>query len=293
VAADFQSALNAARPIQIRPPQIWTSIMRIIRISAFFLAFLSAGLALAIEEDNKSKEKGEKPSKKPKGKFTIGKETTYVTGPLDKDGYIDYAAALNERMGKGVTPENNANVLIWKAIGPRPEGGAGMPVEFFKLMGIAAPPEKGDYFIDFFRYQKERSKNETEVGGKHLYDQHSRVARAPWSAKDYPAFASWLKANENPLADFIEATKRSHYFSPAVPARRDLKSAGLSGALYPGLQKCREAAHALAARAMLRPRPRGQAPRPARAPVAARSGLGCASQRLGCRDRAPHRPRRG
>src|SRR5712664_4809777 len=66
------------------------------------------------------------PAKKAKGKFTVGKDTTYVTGPLDKDGYIDYPAALNERLGKGVTPENNANVLIWKALGPRPEGGASM-----------------------------------------------------------------------------------------------------------------------------------------------------------------------
>src|SRR5258708_3874889 len=39
------------------------------------------------------------------GKFTIGKETTYFEGPVDKDGYIDYVAALNERLRKGVTPE--------------------------------------------------------------------------------------------------------------------------------------------------------------------------------------------
>ena len=50
-----------------------------------------------------------------KPKFPLGRETTFVTGPLDKDGYVDYAAALNERLGKGVTPDKNANVLIWKA----------------------------------------------------------------------------------------------------------------------------------------------------------------------------------
>src|SRR5437899_11635792 len=89
----------------------------------------------------------ESTAKKHRGKFTISKETTYVTGPLDKDGYIDYAAALNERLSKGVTPENNANVLIWKAIGPHPEG-ATMPAEFFKLMGMEPPPGKGGYFTD-------------------------------------------------------------------------------------------------------------------------------------------------
>ena len=42
---------------------------------------------------------------KPAPKLPIGKETTYVTGPLDEDGYIDYEAALNDRLGKGIVPE--------------------------------------------------------------------------------------------------------------------------------------------------------------------------------------------
>src|SRR5262245_64165622 len=80
------------------------------------------------------------------GKFTISKETTYVTGPRDKDGYIDYIIALNERLRQGVTPENNANVLLIKAIGPYPEG-ARMPAELYKLMGIDEPPKKGSYIV--------------------------------------------------------------------------------------------------------------------------------------------------
>ena len=66
----------------------------------------------------------------------LGKETTYVTGPLDKEGYIDYEAALNDRLGKGITPEKNANVLLWKALRPDARGGKGMPAEFFKRLGI-------------------------------------------------------------------------------------------------------------------------------------------------------------
>jgi hypothetical protein len=71
--------------------------------------------------------------KKPEPKFTLGKETTYITGPLDEDGYVDYATALNERLRKGIKPEENANVLLWKAFGPRPEG-AKMPPDFFKFL---------------------------------------------------------------------------------------------------------------------------------------------------------------
>ena len=77
----------------------------------------------------------------PVAKVPLGKDTTVATGPLDKEGYIDYEAALNERLGKGITPEKNANVLIWQALGPKPEGGRGMPPEFFKQLGSAAPPE--------------------------------------------------------------------------------------------------------------------------------------------------------
>src|SRR5437764_836871 len=57
----------------------------------------------------------------PVAKVPLGKDTTVAMGPLDKAGYIDYEAALNERLGKGITPEKNANVLIWQALGPKPE----------------------------------------------------------------------------------------------------------------------------------------------------------------------------
>lgn len=41
---------------------------------------------------------------KPTPKVPIGKETTYVDGPIDRDGYIDYEEALNERLRKNITP---------------------------------------------------------------------------------------------------------------------------------------------------------------------------------------------
>ena len=68
----------------------------------------------------------------PAPKLPLGKDTTYVTGPLDKDGYIDYEAALNDRLGAGVAPEKNANVLLWEVLGLMPEGFNRMPAEFFK-----------------------------------------------------------------------------------------------------------------------------------------------------------------
>jgi hypothetical protein len=188
---------------------------------------------------------------KRKGKFTIGRETTNVTGPVDKDGYIDYAAALNKRLGQKVTPDQNANVLLWKAFGPHPEG-ATMLAEYFQLLGMPAPPEDGEYFVDLTRYLKEHLKIGAEKDRQVVIEPLNRVARRSWSAKEFPNLASWLKANDRPLATVVEATKRADYFSPLVLTKREKGTSGLIAALLPGIQKCRECATALSARAMLR-----------------------------------------
>src|SRR6266852_4930537 len=197
--------------------------MSVIRTCLLLLSILAVGSGLSAgQEDSKAKavpEKEDKPkegaAKKHRGRFTISKETTYVTGPLDKDGYIDYAAALNERLGKGVTAENNANVLLWKAIGPRPQRET-MPSEFFQLMGIEAPPAKGEYFIDLKLYLKEQFKIEPGEEAEEIGEQLIRCTQRAWKPEEYPKVASWLKANENPLAIVVQATKRTKYFSPYV-----------------------------------------------------------------------------
>src|SRR5262245_60546138 len=115
-------------------------------ISPFLLVVLGLAAQPAAADD-----------KKPVPKFPIGKETTFVTEPLDEDGYVEFEAALNARLGKGITPEKNANVLLWQAMGPRPEGGKGMPAEFFKAMGIDAPPDQGEYLLSLGTYLKDHS----------------------------------------------------------------------------------------------------------------------------------------
>ena len=217
--------------------------MRTVGTSLVVLALFAAA---TLAGDTKGKDAAKKPVKK----FTVGKETTYVTGPLDKDGYIDYAAALNKRLGKGVTPGNNATVLLWKALGPHPEG-ATMPPEFFKWLG-SHPPEKGDYFVPLHRYLKDRLKLDPGKVADELTALHDRATQRPWTATDYPILASWLKANEKPIAIAIEATKRSHYFSPLTPLRNKRGTEGLMAARLPAVQGCRELTSAFVGRAMLR-----------------------------------------
>jgi hypothetical protein len=188
---------------------------------------------------------------KPAPKVPVGKETTVATGPLDKDGYIDYEAALNERLSHGITPDKNANALLWKALGPRPEGGDRMPAEFFKHLGIEEPPEKGDYFVPLGQYTKDTLKLAPDDFGA-IAEQQARAMQRPWAAGDYPAIAGWLTANEKPLALVLEGTRRPDYFNPLVARRTEKGPGGLISVLLPAVQKCRELASALTARAMLR-----------------------------------------
>src|SRR5262249_30495273 len=85
-----------------------------------------------------------------------------------------------------------------------------------------------------------------------LWEQLDRARQWTWAAKERPDLAAWLKANEKPLAVVVEATRRTHYYSPLVPRRTEKGPAPLLGALMPGVQVCRELAAALAARALLR-----------------------------------------
>jgi hypothetical protein len=186
-------------------------------------------------------------------KFTISPQTTYVTGPLDQDGYIDYVTALNERVGKGVTPEKNANVLICQALGPRPEGSM-LPAEYFQWLGIEQPPEKGDYLVPWESYLEAHSKEGNAKKSNANYDlfTDAMAGRRLWTAKEEPALADWLQQNDKPLARVVEATRRPAYYNPLVPATTPGAAPGLIGVLLPTAQRCRQLASTLLCRAMLR-----------------------------------------
>ena len=219
------------------------------RSSLFLLALCvtaRCGHSSALPAGEPGRAAPDKGEKKWQPKFTIGKETTYVTGPLRKDGTIDYAAALNEWLSKGVTPENNANVLFWKAFGPHPEGPT-IPAEFFKLLGYQ-PPERGDYFISLLPYLKNRLRVEGRKQVDKIFEQIAQATQRPWTAQEYPRIASWLKANGHPLTLVAEGTRRRYFFSPLVTP----KEGGLIQALDCGVQQCCFLAQALCARAMLR-----------------------------------------
>jgi len=198
--------------------------------------------------------------------FTISPETTYVTGPADDEGFIDYSTALNARLVQGIPPENNANVLIVQALGPHPERG-NLPPSYWQWLGIEPPPEEGTYFISRYRYfeanikgREEEELDEPDDDGnwrittpQQRWDERvDRAARWPWKAKDEPDVAAWLKQNEKPLVLMFEASKRPKYYNPCVSNSNDPRSARVIASLLPTVQQCRDVGTALCCRAMSR-----------------------------------------
>jgi len=186
--------------------------------------------------------------------ITISEATTRITGPLSEDGSVDYIAAINQETSRGVTPENNAVVLLRQALGTANLEAAFRDGRYFPMLGIDPPPEEGDYFIPFEKFAA--PSQDTEEYSEYrdpfaapVEDPFDAAMARPWVARQYPVVARWLKANNRPLELTVEASLRQRYYSPLIsPADPPL----LMAVLYPYLFEFREMVKALVARAMWR-----------------------------------------
>jgi hypothetical protein len=184
---------------------------------------------------------------------TISKATTYVTEPLNADGYPDYIAALNRIAGEGVRPEDNAAVILTDVVLATSVNAKDREA-LFGLLGTSPPLETDQHFVFYNDYVKEHAPGQDEVQEKEgnsvypSFEQEQRAANGPWSEKDCPLVAQWLAANDKPLAAVIEASKRTRYYFPVISPTDKAVAAYSSQPL----SNTRFVAEALRARAMLR-----------------------------------------
>ena len=195
-----------------------------------------------------------------KVKITISRETTYIDGPVNPDGTINYVAALNAFLSKGVTRDNNAAVVLLQALG---SGFSETPKPVATRLGrvttrLEMPPlpEEGDYFVRLDQYVQEEAEPAAEQPDweriqervEQCRKQLGQATKAPWSAEQYPVIAAWLRANEKPLAMVVTATKLPRYYAPLIS---DSDPPLVFDMFFPLLHSPRQAALALAARAMV------------------------------------------
>jgi hypothetical protein len=245
--------------------------MRATRCAAFWMLALTWAIVPALRAGEPPKPPA-KPADPPRARVTIdldihdprplvtvSKKTTHILAPLRSDGYVDYAAAWNEVAGKGVVPENNAAVLLWKAVGPENiSSEARRP--YFAELGMRPPPEEGRYLNRYAMYCAElkgedrdnnRDEDEDEANRDNPSEELRRATRQPWSKEGYPRLAGWLDANAQPLQRIVEASRRTQFYSPAWSEAEGV-SEGISlesAAGFPYWMH-RDAADALRARAM-------------------------------------------
>lgn len=148
----------------------------------------------------------------------VSPETTAITEPLDENCDPDYVEFLNRRQSAGVTPENNAAVLILQAIGPTIKD---HPIddEYYQRLGIEPLPPDGDYFVDFEKWLDDLATKEdepSEVTRKLLEAQYEFALDNPWTAEQFPELAAWLEKNRKPLELLEQAALRPRCYYPMI-----------------------------------------------------------------------------
>ena len=162
-------------------------------------------------------------------RITISRQTTYITTPSALGGGVDYLAWLNARLSAGVTPANNAAVLVYEACGakmftPGDLRGRSPPTGTnFILPGMAFSPQKlrrivaklgakpgnpENPFVSYFQYASRRKWH-----NRHL---PAAVLTEPWTADEFPHVAAWLKSQSAALSRVRRAANCARMYVPVI-----------------------------------------------------------------------------
>lgn len=151
------------------------------------------------------------PSQRSKPVIRVSKETTYLVEPLDAEGYVDYVEAVDRLQSRGVTLENNFEVVVRELIGAN-EVSVKNQAGYFDRLGMKIPPRARPVLQDFssFHATKDQEKR------AEIDREESLIMSQPWSTKDYPLGQQWLVAMGPALDRLVAGTRRSHYYTPYV-----------------------------------------------------------------------------
>jgi hypothetical protein len=187
----------------------------------------------------------------PEPPVVIARDTTYIRGPLLRDGLPDYEAYLRDLGRDGVTPENNAAALMWQATWPH-----NLECEDYepmlKELGLKETPSAKNV-LQLFDGEANRKRI---ADGLHLniddtdpIDIIRPANEHSWTSHQCPPLVEWVAANKRPIDLLVEAARRPRFYSPS-PSYLNQKRELLINVLLPGSQNIREVARAIGIRAM-------------------------------------------
>ncbi|MGI9519955.1 MAG: hypothetical protein ACR2NP_23070 [Pirellulaceae bacterium] len=179
--------------------------------------------------------------------------TTVISEPVKADGSIDYLKYLNNYLSEGVTPDNNAVVLLVQVLGLEMGELEGPFYEKFGEM-LGAPGFQHDpKLIDPVRWlQDQVTAGELRNDDVHpLIEEQELLGSKPWQDADHPQFAAALEQQHEALDLIVEASRRPRFYHPLVIMPDSEEGMNiLMSALLPLSQQCRHAARQLRFRAM-------------------------------------------
>ena len=175
----------------------------------------------------------------------IGRDTTVVTEPLDKDGFPDFVAALNQRMSAGVSRDDNFWVLMWPALGNAERSREEYLQKVEQSLGVSIDREPR--FLDPVRMA---GTDYSEPAGEQIGKDWEQAMSRPWTREEFPQLARWVDAHADVLEEVHKACLRPKAYAPIVADADEYPP--LVGVLLPHVQSLRAVARILVSRAMLR-----------------------------------------
>ncbi len=161
-----------------------------------------------------------------------GKDTTYILGPVDENGVVDYIAYMKAHWSRGITRGNNAFYVYARAFGPDMVG-EGVREE---LIGWMKLPEEGPYVRPVWSLELDWDDEEK------LEKQYDRALEGPYRPGELALLERWLRDDREALAVAFVATKMRRYYPPIAvdPAVADVTWPMLSAACPSGIARMRE-----------------------------------------------------
>ena len=141
-------------------------------------------------------------AKAQQNQIEVSKATTFITQPLDKDGYVDYVEALDQLKNK-VSPEDNAYVALIRLNGPQVfyRDREKCLAEYFAKLGIE-PLEVKEKYVRF----------------EGSFDEGWALEQSPWREADHASGAKWLIANRSYVKQWQAAAEQKALYIPYIHA---------------------------------------------------------------------------
>ncbi len=194
-------------------------------------------------------------------KIIIFRQTTYIDGPLNSDGTVNYVAYLDANYAKGVTPENNAAPLLLRVCGPDMLPTA-LTGQILARLGLPADIlDRDKHFIEWkhrARPGKARatmpspSDEQTDANDEDEQDRGpslNEVYDMLLAGQVHPDLEAWLAENAGPLDLVRQAAAKERLYMPQVSASTP---PSMVDVICPSLQSFQKAAQALTLRALLK-----------------------------------------